>query len=204
MEAVHKSSDKPHFLREIWDYRYALHNLVLKDFRVRYRNMSLGVLWSVLNPLVFLGVLLTVFSFIHKNPHQHFFPIFLLLGLINFSFFSMCIGGCASCILENISLVETLVGSSVWMIKDELPELEDEQFFWSDLEGVAVFDERLGELGQIVGMFNTPAHDVLEVSGPRGEVLIPAVEPFLLGLDEEGCLIVNLPDGLVTEADEEK
>jgi 16S rRNA processing protein RimM len=106
--------------------------------------------------------------------------------------------------LENISLVETLVGSSVWMIKDELPELEDEQFFWSDLEGVAVFDERLGELGQIVGMFNTPAHDILEVSGPRGEVLIPAVEPFLLGLDEEGCLIVNLPDGLVPEADEEK
>lgn len=101
--------------------------------------------------------------------------------------------------LDNISLAEPLVGSSVWMNRDELPELEDEQFYWSDLEGVDVVDEELGEIGQIVGMFTTPAHDILEVSGSKGEILIPAVEPFLVGLDEEGRLIVNLPDGLVPE-----
>ena len=104
--------------------------------------------------------------------------------------------------LENISLVETMVGGSVWMAKSELPELEDEQFYWSDLEGVDVVDKQLGQIGQIVGMFKTPAHDILEVSGPRGEVLIPAVEPFLAGLDQEGCLVVDLPDGLVPEPDE--
>ena len=104
--------------------------------------------------------------------------------------------------LENISLVEALVGSSVWMAKDELPELENDHFYWSDLEGLTVIDEQLGEIGRVVGMFTTPAHDILEVDGPRGEVLIPAIEPFLVAINQEGDLVVDLPEGLVPESDD--
>lgn len=96
-------------LWEIWEYRYALRNLVLKDFRVRYRNMSLGILWSVLNPLVMLAVLVVVFSYIHPNRTQHHFPIFLLLGLIGFNYFSMCLSAAVTCIKDNASLVKKVI-----------------------------------------------------------------------------------------------
>lgn len=104
--------------------------------------------------------------------------------------------------LDNLYAVEPLIGSSVWMAKKDLPELDDEHYYWSDLEGLEVIDQQQGVLGRVVGMFATPAHDILEVDGPAGEILIPAIEPFLVQVDrDKGQLHVNLPEGLVPEAE---
>lgn len=104
--------------------------------------------------------------------------------------------------LETLAAVEGLVGSSVWMAKDQLPELEEDQYYWSDLEGLTVIDRQHGNIGQVVGMFTTPAHDILEVDGPFGEVLVPAVDPFLIDIDRDsGQLHVDLPEGLVPDTE---
>ena len=104
--------------------------------------------------------------------------------------------------LDNLYAVEPLVGASVWMAKEDLPELNDEHYYWSDLDGLEVIDQQQGVLGRVVGMFATPAHDILEVDGLAGEILIPAIEPFLVQVDrDKGQLLVNLPDGLVPEAE---
>ncbi|MCP5118916.1 MAG: ABC transporter permease [bacterium] len=67
---------------------FLLSSLVLRDFKIRYRNMSLGVLWSLLNPLIMMGVLSFVFSkiFVQKAENFH---IAILSGLVVFSFFSL-------------------------------------------------------------------------------------------------------------------
>ena len=105
--------------------------------------------------------------------------------------------------MDSLADVEPLVGSSIWMAKADLPELDDEQYYWSDLEGLDVVDQKKGVLGPVVGMFATPAHDILEVDGLTGEVLIPAIEPFLVSVDrDKGQLHVDLPEGLIPEAEE--
>ncbi|TMK92259.1 MAG: ABC transporter permease, partial [Actinobacteria bacterium] len=43
-------------LRELWDYREVLLNLVRKELKVKYIGSVLGAVWSLLNPVVFLAV----------------------------------------------------------------------------------------------------------------------------------------------------
>jgi lipopolysaccharide transport system permease protein len=109
-DKIDLASDSRNLFREIWAYRFALWNLILKDFRVRYRNMSLGMIWSILNPLVMLGVLVVVFSYIRltSRPEEHF-AIFLLLGMIPFNFFSMTLPPSTTCILDNTALVKKVI-----------------------------------------------------------------------------------------------
>lgn len=103
------TTSQPGIFQEVWDYRFALLNLVLKDFRVRYRNMSLGILWSVLNPLVMLGVLVFIFTYVFPNQQVKNFPVFILIGLIFFNFFSLCVSSATNCLVENSTLVKKTI-----------------------------------------------------------------------------------------------
>jgi len=94
---------------DIWAHRFALRNLVMKDFRIRYRNMSLGVIWSVLNPLVMLGVLLVVFTMVYPQRGQAYFPISMLLGLVSYNFFALCVPAATQSVLENAPLVKKVI-----------------------------------------------------------------------------------------------
>ena len=74
----------------LWRYRYLLYNLVSRDFKLKYRRSVLGVVWSVLNPLLMCLVYWAVFSSLMdmRGSGIDNFPVFLMCGQLLFNFFN--------------------------------------------------------------------------------------------------------------------
>lgn len=104
-----RTSEPPHLrprerIRELWEYREVLLNLVRKELKVKYTGSVLGAVWSLLNPVVFLAV----FSFVATvlGGAAQDYPVFLLAGLLPWNLFSVSLSQGAVSVIMNANLVK--------------------------------------------------------------------------------------------------
>lgn len=109
--------------------------------------------------------------------------------------------------INDRTAAEALNGLDLFIERENLPDddLDEDEFFYADLEGLEALDGAGKSYGTVTGVFDFGAGDLLELKGPgRRPVLIPFTEWSVLEIDlEAGTLLVDpLAAGLVEDKDE--
>lgn len=86
---------------------FTITSLVGKDFKLKYRRSVLGVLWSVLNPLLMMLVLTAVFSTFFKFDVEYY-PVYLILGNTLFALMSDSTSSAMHSIIDSASLIKKI------------------------------------------------------------------------------------------------
>lgn len=92
----------------LWQYHDLIRNLVIRDLKVRYKNSVLGVLWSLMNPLLMMMVFTVVFTVMApvRSASVQNFPVFMLCGLLPWNFFTASVMGSTVSIVVNAPLLK--------------------------------------------------------------------------------------------------
>ncbi|RYU79742.1 ribosome maturation factor RimM [Hymenobacter persicinus] len=99
---------------------------------------------------------------------------------------------------DTIEAAEPLRNAKLYRPLTELPELEDDQFYFHDVIGYLVVDETLGELGTVETFYEMPQQDLMGMRYQGQEILVPVVGEVVTRADHEAKkLFVNLPEGLL-------
>lgn len=85
-------------------YFFAVKQLVSREIKRKYARSYLGILWSVLNPLLSMAVLSLIFTTIFKRSIENF-PIYYLTGQVIWSFFSNATSTAMTAIVDNKGLL---------------------------------------------------------------------------------------------------
>jgi len=104
--AEHKNSAISE-LKELFNYRYLLGQLVRRDVTTRYKRSVLGVAWTMLNPLGTMLILTFVFSNFFRSEVQHF-PVYILSGLLAWNFFTQATNAAISGLVWGGSLLKRI------------------------------------------------------------------------------------------------
>ena len=99
--------------------------------------------------------------------------------------------------VENRDQAEQLVGLEILIDKSRLPQLEEGEYYWFEIIGMAVYEENGNHLGNISSIIETGSNDVYVTRNGEEEILIPALESVVIKIDRDSRkMLVRLPDGL--------
>ena len=100
--------------------------------------------------------------------------------------------------IDTFEKAEAMVNLEAFLPLEELPELENDQFYYHEIIGFQIKDKNLGDLGTVQIVYSMQAQDLLVMDYQGKEVLIPVIPEIVLEADKEAKILnVNLPDGLL-------
>ena len=87
-------------------YGFLLQQLVVRDFKVKYKRSVLGIVWSLLYPVLTMSVMAIVFTNVFKfsTPGVNYL-VYLMTGLVIFNYFSEATNLAMSSVVANFSLI---------------------------------------------------------------------------------------------------
>ena len=87
-------------------YSFLMTQLISRDFKVKYKRSVLGVLWSLLYPILMLAVMAVVFSQMFKFKVEGVnYLVYLMTGIIMFNYFSEASNNAMTSVVSNFSLI---------------------------------------------------------------------------------------------------
>ena len=92
--------------KNIYDYRELLKTNVKKDIRGKYKGSFLGILWSFINPLLQVVVYWIVFPYLMRGAGGTNYLIYLITGLIPWTFFLTTVSGGTTAIKSNAGIIK--------------------------------------------------------------------------------------------------
>ena len=99
---------------------------------------------------------------------------------------------------DDINQVLPLVGSEIYASREQMPELEEGEYYWFDLLGLRVETDSGEFLGELTDIIATGSNDVYVVKEGGREYMIPALEDIVLDVNlETGIMKVSPPEGLL-------
>lgn len=86
-------------------HRFLFEQLVRRELRQKYQGSALGLAYYLVNPLVLMGAYYLMFGVVFKLAAQEDFPLFLMVGLVVWIFFSQSLLGAAPSLLDQSGLI---------------------------------------------------------------------------------------------------
>jgi len=100
--------------------------------------------------------------------------------------------------VDSIDQAERLVGSAVLVERADLPDLERGEYYWADLIGMEVTTPEGERVGEVCSIVPTGGTDVIVIGTGKEELLVPATENWIRGIDTASKrMVIEFSEDLV-------
>lgn len=93
---------------------------------------------------------------------------------------------------------DEILNCEIYLPLNMLPKLEGNKFYYHEIIGFTVLDQRLGNIGIVKAINDQNVQPLFEILKEEKEILVPMIDEFIIKVDRDNqTIILNTPEGLV-------